>query len=161
MPTPAANYKPGTGPALRPYLVIRDTPAAIKFYERALGAREVLRMPGPDGKVAHAEIEIDGSQIYMTEENPEWGSRSPVNLGGSPVSLMLYVKDVDRTVATAVAAGAEQVQPPADMFWGDRWAVIKDPFGHSWQIATHKFEMTQQEMAEGMKKMMAEAGPKS
>jgi uncharacterized glyoxalase superfamily protein PhnB len=161
MPKPATSYKAGTTPILRPYLVIRDTPAAIAFYERALGAREVLRMPGPDGKIVHAEIEIDGCSVYLTEENPAWESRSPLLLGGSPVSMMLYVRDVDAALATAVAAGAELKQPAADMFWGDRWGVLKDPFGHSWQFATHKLDMTPEEMKEAGKKAMAEMSPPS
>jgi PhnB protein len=116
--------------AVTPYLFLRDAPRAIEFYVRAFGARERFRMPGPDGKIMHAEIQIGDSRIMLGEEMPERGSRSPLTLKGTAVDLFLYVPDVDATFAQAVAAGAKELSPVQDMFWGDRWGSVLDPFRH-------------------------------
>lgn len=120
-----------------PYLIVGGAAAAIAFYAKAFGAREILSIGMPGGHVMHAEIKIGDSHLMITDENPAWGSKSPLTLGGAPVSLMLYVKDVDAAFARAVAAGATAVMPPANMFWGDRYGKVVDPFGHHWGLATH------------------------
>lgn len=120
-----------------PYLIVGGATAAIAFYEKAFGAKQVLSIGMPGGHVMHAEIRIGDSHVMLTDENPSWGSKSPLTLGGTPVSMMLYVKDVDAAFARAVAAGATAVMPPADMFWGDRYGKVIDPYGHHWGLATH------------------------
>ena len=155
----ATNASPPEGMhTVTPHIVVKDVPAAIAYYEKVFGAREVLRMPTPDGSmVMHAEIEIGDSRIMMAEEMPDWGSSSPLSLGGTGVSLHLYVADVDATYEAAVAAGAQGVNPPADMFWGDRFGRIVDPFGHSWGLAKHLRTPSMEEMMEGMKAAMGAA----
>ena len=144
MPTPA--------PGVSAHLTIDGCAAAIDFYKKAFGAEEMFRMPGPDGKsVMHAELKIGTSVLMLGSENPQWGSRSPNTLGGTPVSLMLYVADCDKSFQRAVGAGAKATIPPADMFWGDRYSMVTDPEGHSWSIATHVKDVTPEEMAAGMK----------
>jgi PhnB protein len=130
-----------------PYLVCRRAANAIDFYKQAFGAKEKFRMPGPDGTIGHAEIQIGDSVIMLGEEAIDRGAKSPETLGGSPTSVMLYVKDVDRFAEKALAAGATVVMPLQDMFWGDRYGRIKDPFGHEWSIATHKEDISPREMA--------------
>jgi uncharacterized glyoxalase superfamily protein PhnB len=130
-----------------PYLVCRRAGNAIDFYKSAFGAKEKFRMPGPDGSVAHAEIQIGDSVIMLGEEAIDRGAKSPETLGGSGTSVMLYVKDVDAFANKALAAGATVVMPLQDMFWGDRYGRIKDPFGHEWSIATHKEDVSPKEMA--------------
>lgn len=129
-----------------PYLIIKDAAKAIEFYKKAFGAKEVMRMAGPDGKVMHAEIKIGDSPIMLADEFPEMGARSPQSLGGSPVSIFLYVEDVDTLAEQAVAAGAEILMPVKDQFWGDRYGKLADPFGHLWDIATHKEDVTPEEI---------------
>jgi PhnB protein len=131
---------------LTPYFVVNDAARAIDFYRRAFGATELFRMPGPDGRVMHAELQVGDSRLMLSDESPEMGAKSPATLKGTPVSLLLYVTDVDASFKQAVAAGAKDVAPPADMFWGDRWARVADPFGHEWQIATHKEDVPPEEM---------------
>ena len=140
-------------------LAVRGAADAIVFYEKAFGARELSRMPGPDGKLMHAEVKIGDTIVMLGDEAPEMGSPSPQALNGSPVSLMLYVKDVDAVFARAVAAGAKPVMPPADMFWGDRYGALTDPFGHRWSIATHKADLTPRQMKKGMDAWLASMGP--
>jgi PhnB protein len=137
------------------YLVVDDAAKAIDFYKRALGAEEVLRVPGPGGKIAHAELKIGTSRLYLCDEFPQFGNKSPTTCGGSPVSLFLWCEDVDRAFARAVSAGATVKMPVADMFWGDRWGTIVDPFGHTWQMATHKEDVTPEEMARRGQEAMA------
>ncbi len=137
--------------SVTPYLVVKDAAEAIDFYKRAFGATEILRMPGPDGAIAHAEIQIGNARIYMTDENAQMGASSPQSLGGTPVMLMHYVEGVDEVFARATGAGAKPLQPPTDMFWGDRWSLLEDPFGHKWQIATHVEDLTGEEIMERMK----------
>jgi PhnB protein len=139
-------------------LAIRGAADAIAFYVKAFGAKELSRMPGPDGKLMHAEVRIGDSIVMLGDESPEMGSPSPQTLNGSPVALMLYVKDVDAVFARAVAAGAKPVMPPADMFWGDRYGQVSDPFGHRWSIATHKADLTPKQMMKGMDAWMASMG---
>jgi uncharacterized glyoxalase superfamily protein PhnB len=142
---------------LTPYLTVRDANTAIEFYKKAFGAKEVQRATGPDGKkIVHANLSIGDSTIFLTEEMIEWGAKSPLTLGGTGSSIYVMVPDCDAVYKSAVAAGAEVKQPLADMFWGDRWCSLMDPFGHSWQIATHKYDMTPEEMKTGQEKAMAE-----
>ncbi len=129
-----------------PYLVVGGAAQAIEFYKRAFGAQEQMRMPSPDGKIVHGEIKIGDSVVMLADEFPEYGSRSPKSLGGTPSSVFLYVQDVDAVFQSAVSAGAKSLMPVADMFWGDRYGKLEDPFGHQWQIATHKEDLTPEEM---------------
>jgi PhnB protein len=132
--------------SVTPYLIISGAGAAIEFYKRAFGATELLRMPGPGGKVMHAEIKIGDSPIMLADEMPEMGYRGPQALGGTPVSIMLYVQDVDKTFNQAVAAGAKVMRPLQDQFYGDRSGTVTDPYGHVWTIGTHKEDLTPEEI---------------
>jgi PhnB protein len=123
--------------SVTPYLIVSDGTRALEFYKQAFGATEVFRMEGPDGKIGHAEIKIGDSHVMLADEHPEMGARSPQTIGGSPVSLTLYVEDVDATVNQAVEAGAKLIRPVADQFYGDRTGGVTDPFGHVWFVATH------------------------
>ena len=129
-----------------PYLVCRGAAKAIEFYTKAFGAKEMFRMPMPDGSIAHAEVQIGDSMLMISDENPDMGAVSPQSLNGTPVNIFLYVKDVDAAFQQAVKAGATGVMPPTDMFWGDRYSKLSDPFGHSWSIATHKEDVAPEEM---------------
>lgn len=122
---------------LTPHIVCRDASAAIDFYIRAFGARDAARLTGPDGKLMHGMLWIGDSALMLVDENPEWGMQSPLSLKGTPVVLHLYVEDVDAALARAVDAGATLTMPAADMFWGDRYGQVRDPFGHQWSIARH------------------------
>ena len=135
-----------------PHLVTRGAAEALTFYAKAFGAEERFRMPGPDGKIVHAEFRIGDSIIMLGEEAPQMGAVSPKQLGGSPVTIMLYVNDVDAYFARATKAGCEAQLPPTDMFWGDRYCKVTDPYGHNWAIATHKEDVGPQEMEKRMKK---------
>jgi PhnB protein len=138
-----------------PYLVIRDAGKAIEFYKKAFGAQELFRMPSPDGKIMHAEIQIGSSRIMLSDEFSEMGSRSPQALNGTPVSLFLYVEDADKTFANALTAGAKQRAALQDMFWGDRFGKVTDPFGHEWLVATRKENVTPEEMEKRTKAAFA------
>jgi uncharacterized glyoxalase superfamily protein PhnB len=132
-----------------PHLAISGAARAIDFYKRAFGAKERSRMPGPDGStVMHAELRIGNSIVFVADEYPNMGCRSPQTLGGSTGSLHLYVPNVDQAFARAVAAGAEVRMAVADMFWGDRYAKVADPFGHEWGLASHKEDLTPKQIAE-------------
>jgi uncharacterized glyoxalase superfamily protein PhnB len=133
-----------------PHLVVRDAAKAIEFYAAAFGAEERYRMPGPGGVVMHAELKIGDSIVMLGEEAPQMGASSPLAIGGSPVSLMMYVKDVDASFARAGKAGCTVRMPPTDMFWGDRYGQLQDPFGHHWALATHKEDVSPEEMAKRM-----------
>lgn len=139
------------------YLSIRDAARALDFYKRAFGAKELLRMQGPDGKIGHAEVRIGDSRVMLADEFPSMEFLGPQSRGGTTVMLHLYVKDVDATVATATAAGATVKRPIKDEFYGDRTGTIQDPFGHLWYIATHKEDLSPAEIRrrseEAMKKM--------
>jgi PhnB protein len=132
--------------AVTPYLTVNDAAHAIDFYKRAFGAQETARMQGPPGKIAHAELKIGDSIVMLADEMPGNSCRSPQALGGSTVNLFLYVKDVDSAFKQAVNAGAKVESQPTDMFWGDRYGKLTDPFGHSWSLATHKEDVTPEEM---------------
>jgi PhnB protein len=148
--------------SITPYLTCRDAARAIDFYQQAFGA--TLRgggvMKGPDGKVMHAELLIGDSILMLADENPAFGSLSPQTIGGSASGLHIYVEDVDSAFDRAVKAGAAVEMPVADMFWGDRYGKLTDPFGHKWSIATHTADLSLEEMAQGMEDAMARM-PKS
>lgn len=129
-----------------PYLIVKGAAEAIEFYKKAFGARELMRFADPSGKVGHAEIKIGNSPIMLADEYPDMGYRGPQSLGGSAVSILLYVEDVDRLFAQAIAAGGKVDRPVKDQFYGDRSGTLKDPFGHVWTIATHKEDLSPEEM---------------
>jgi PhnB protein len=129
-----------------PYLVMRDAARALDFYKRALGATELLRFDAPGGKIGHAEIKVGDSVIMLADEMPDMGYRGPQSLGGTAVSLMVYVEDVDSQFKRAVDAGAKVKQDVKDQFYGDRSGTVEDPFGHVWTIATHKEDVSQDEL---------------
>lgn len=133
---------------LTTHLVVNDGAKAIEYYKKAFGAKEIARMPGPHGKIMHAEIQIGDTRVMLNDESPEMGARSPKTLGGSPVTLTLYVTDCDKVFKQAVAAGGTATMPMADQFWGDRYGTLKDPFGHQWAVATHKEDLTPEQMDE-------------
>ena len=131
-----------------PHLIVRGAAQAIDFYKRAFGTQELDRSPGPDGKrLMHAAIMIGDSRLMLVDEYLEYGSKSPQALGGSPVTIHLYVEDVDAVFDRAVKAGCNVEMPLMDAFWGDRYGQVADPFGHKWSLATHKEDLTQEEMA--------------
>jgi len=133
-----------------PYMIVEGAGEAIKFYEKAFGATELMRMPGPDGKIGHAEIQIGDSRIMMSDEYPDMGFRGPKSLGGAGINMMLYVEDCDTLFAQAIAAGGKELRPMADQFYGDRSGTLEDPFGHVWTISTHKEDLTMEEVAARM-----------
>lgn len=141
-----------------PYLIVQGAAEAIGFYAEALGAVERYRMPGPGGSVMHAEMQIGDSVVMLSDENPQVGAVSPQALGGTPASLLIYTEDVDAAFARAVDAGATATMPPTDMFWGDRYGRLRDPFGHDWALATHIEDVGPEEMARRLEAMAAEAG---
>lgn len=155
MARPKAKAVPSHMHTLSPHLVCAGAAAAIDFYKRAFGAVELIRLPGKDGKLVHACVEICGSSVMLVDEMPEWGALSPKSLKGTPVTIHLFVADVDAFVKRAVAAGATLKMPVADMFWGDRYGIIVDPFGHNWSIATHLRDMSEAELQDAMHKAMA------
>ena len=132
--------------SVTPYLLIRGASDAIAFYVRAFGAVEVLRLTAPDGKIAHAEIRIGNSHVMMADEHPEMDFLGPQTRGGTTVSLMIYVDDVDRMFAEAIAAGGIELRPLCDQFYGDRSGTLTDPWGHVWSIATHIEDVSQEEI---------------
>ncbi len=140
--------------SVTPYLSIDGAAEAIEFYKKAFGAKELYRMPAPDGRIGHAEIQIGDSRIMLADENPEMGGRSPKSLGGSPVGLMVYVEDVDHQFQQAMAAGAQVTRPPKDQFYGDRSGTLEDPFGHKWTLGTHIKDMAPNEMEKRMREAM-------
>ena len=139
--------------AVTPHLVCAGAADAIEFYKKAFGAVEEIRLPGPGGKLMHAMIRVGGAAIMLVDEAPEWGMLGPKALKGSPVTIHLFVPDVDAFVARAVKAGATVTMPVADQFWGDRYGTLEDPFGHHWSVGTHLRDMTPAQMQEAMKKM--------
>src|SRR5947209_7095480 len=132
--------------SVTPYLIIGGAGAAIEFYKKAFGAKELFRFPTPDGKIGHAEIKIGDSPIMLADEFPEMGYKGPQTLGGSPVSIMIYVEDVDTIFNQAVATGATVKEAVTDKFYGDRLGTVADPFGHVWHISTHKEDVSLEEM---------------
>ena len=129
-----------------PSLIVNGAARAIEFYKQAFGATETFRMERPDGRVGHAEIKIGDSHVMLADEHPEMGARGPQAIGGSPISLVLYVEDVDATVNRAVEAGAKLTRPVANQFYGDRTGGVEDPFGHAWYVATHVEDVAPEEM---------------
>ena len=140
-----------------PYLTLSDASSAIDFYKRAFGATERFRMDRPDGKIGHAEIQIGDSIVMLADESPRSDSRSPKSLGGTTAGIFLYVENVDAVFDTAVKAGAKVHQPLTDMFWGDRFGGLTDPFGHSWALATHIEDVAPEEMEKRMQAAMSQA----
>ena len=154
----AVNPIPEGYHSLQIYLAVEDAAKAIDFYKQAFGAEETIRMPGPDGKVAHAELQIGDSKLMLSDPFPQSNVRPPSERGGSTASVFMYVDDVDATFEQAQRAGATVVSELEDMFWGDRFGTVADPFGHVWAMATHKEDLSEEEMAERSKAAMAEMG---
>ena len=140
--------------SVTPYLILHDATAALEFYKKAFGAVELLRMPAPGGRIGHAEIKIGDSPVMLADENLEINARSARTIGGSPISLMVYVPNVDAIVAQAVAAGGKLVRPVADQFYGDRTGGVDDPFGFHWYIATHVEDVPPDELEKRAAKAM-------
>jgi len=144
--------------SVTPHLVCDGAAKAIDFYKQAFGATDAASMPGPDGRIMHAQFRIGDSAVMLVDENRAYGMLGPKAVGGSPVTIHLYVDDVDAVYQRAVDAGATARMPPADMFWGDRYGVLEDPFGHHWSIATHKREVSAAEMQQAMREMSPAPG---
>jgi PhnB protein len=140
-----------------PHLIVKDSAKAIDFYKKAFGAQEILRMNGPGGHgVMHAEVKIGESIVMLADENPGFGCKSPATLSGTPVTLHVYVENVDATFQRAVQAGATVQMPPSDMFWGDRYGKVADPFGHEWALATRVKELTPAEIGKAQEAFFAQ-----
>ena len=154
----AVNPIPEGYHSLQIYLAVEDASKAIDFYKEAFGAEETIRMPGPDGKVAHAELQIGDSKLMLSDPFPHSDVRPPAERGGPTASIFMYVDDVDATFEQAQRAGAAVVSELEDMFWGDRFGTVADPFGHVWAMATHKEDLSEEEIAERSKAAMAEMG---
>ncbi|MGE0386990.1 MAG: VOC family protein [Gammaproteobacteria bacterium] len=146
---------PDGASSVTPHLVIAGAAQAIDFYTRAFGAVEKFRLPTPEGRLMHAEIRVGNSTVMLVDDFPEHGSRSPPTLGGTPITLHLYVEDADAVLARAAAAGARVIMPVQEMFWGDRYGVVEDPFGHRWSIATHVRDLSPEEIARAAAAAMA------
>jgi PhnB protein len=138
---------PDDYPRLSPYLIVDGASDAIEFYTSVLGATERMRMPGPDGKIGHAELELGDSLIMLADENPEMGASGPTTIGGTPVTLHVYVDDVDTVFERAIEAGATQQRAVEDQFYGDRAGQFEDPWGHRWSVSTHVEDVAPDEMA--------------
>jgi len=151
--TTDANATPKGYHTVTPYMSVRDCVAAIEFYRRAFGAEKTMQLTMPDGTIAHAEIRIGDSTVMLSEENKEWGNKSPATLGGSPMFLMIYAPDVDAAFRKAIAAGATEVQAVKDQFYGDRSGTLKDPYGYQWTLSTRIEEVSE---AEAQRRMEAE-----
>jgi len=149
-----SHIYPGAA-TLSAYITIKRCAEAIEFYKKAFGAKEVGKLSLPNGLIAHAEIEIEGSLLMMADENIEWGNKGPLTIGGNPMTFGLYVKDVDKAFQKAVDAGATVAMPVADMFYGDRVGQVMDPFGYKWMIATHKKDISYEEMQKLSDEMFA------
>jgi uncharacterized glyoxalase superfamily protein PhnB len=147
---------PAGYPPITPYLRVRETDRALAFYTKAFGAKAKGRMASPDGRVMHAEMQVFNTRVMLSDEFPERGALSPESLKGSPVGLFVYTRDVDGAMARAIAAGATVTMPAQDMFWGDRFGTIRDPFGHDWQLATHKEDVAPKEMQRRFQAMQAQ-----
>ena len=155
MTTSLATTGPHGMSAVTPHLICAGAANAIEFYKNAFGAEEKYRMPGPDGKLWNAMITIGGAAIMLVDEMPEWGSLGPLALKGSPVTIHLFVKDADAAAAQALKAGATLMMPVADQFWGDRYGIVVDPYGHKWSLAQHLRDLTPEEMHAAMLEFMA------
>lgn len=153
MSKPAVKPIPDGMRTVTPHLVCAGASEAIEFYKKAFGATEIMRMPGPGGKLMHAQIMIGDSAVMLVDEMPEWGALGPKSLKGSPVTIHLYVDNADTFAKRAADAGATVKMPVDDTFWGDRYGVLEDPWGHNWSVATHVRDMTPDEIAAEMAKM--------
>jgi len=151
-PIPAGHH------TVAPYLAIKNALSALEFYKKCFGAIETYKLVVPDGRLGHAEIRLGDSLIMLSDEFPEFGGKAPESLGGSPVSIHLYVDDVDAFVKKAVAAGARELKPVADQFYGDRSGQLQDPYGHLWWVATHKEDVAPEEMQKRVQALFARAG---
>jgi PhnB protein len=140
---------------ITPYLAVENAPEAIDFYKRAFGAKERVRMPGPGGSVMHAELEIGDSVVMLSDPFPQASTKPPKELGGTSVSIMTYVDNIDSLYKQAIDAGATSLMEPDDMFWGDRFGSVQDPFGHSWTIATHVEDVSPEEMQKRSQEFMS------
>jgi PhnB protein len=149
-PQKKVNPIPAEYPGVVPYLSVKGAADAIEFYKKAFGATELMRLPGPDGTLGHAEIKIGNALVMLADENPDYGNLSPKTLGGSAVRLHMYVEDVDAFFERAVAAGAKVLIPVADQFYGDRSGRLEDPFGHVWLFSTHIEDVSPEEMQRRM-----------
>jgi PhnB protein len=159
--TASSNPVPKGFHTVTPSLIVRGAAEAIEFYKKALGAEELMRMTGPDGKIGHAELKIGDSVVFISDEFPNMGvARSPQTLGGCTGTLNLYVPDVDATFKQAVSAGGKTTMPVADMFWGDRYGTFIDPFGHHWGLGTHKEDLSAEEVEERAKAFYASMAQK-
>ncbi len=154
--TGKVNPIPSGYHSVTPYLTLTDASRAIEYYKQAFGAQELWRMGGPQGKIGHAELKIGDSIIMLSDEMPGGQGRSPQSLGGSSAGVFLYVEDVDSVFNRAVGAGAKADMPPKDMFWGDRFGRLTDPFGHQWALATHIEDVPQEEMEKRARDAMAQ-----
>jgi PhnB protein len=142
----AVKAIPDMYPGVTAYLIVKGGTKALDFYQRAFGAQELFRLPMPDGKIGHAEIKIGQGVVMLADEAPEYMAKSPESYGGTPVSLMFYVDDVDQAFERAIAAGGTVTRPVKDQFYGDRSGTLTDPFGHVWTIATHKEDLSPEEL---------------
>ena len=140
--------------SVTPYLIIKGAANAIDFYKRVLGAKELMRIPAPGGKIGHAELTIGDSHIMLSDEHPEMGHRSPQTIGGTGVSLMVYLERVDEIFKQALAAGAKELQPVKDQFYGDRSGTFQDPFGHVWTVSTHVEDVPPEELSRRMEQVL-------
>ena len=146
MSKPAAKPVPEGMQVLSPHIVCADAKAAMDFYAKAFGAEETARLTGPNDMLMHGAMTIAGGTIMLTDENPQWNALGPTTLKGTPVTLHLYVADADAFAQRAIEAGCKVLMPVSDMFWGDRYGVLEDPFGHRWAVATHVKDMTEEEV---------------
>jgi PhnB protein len=144
--------------SVTPYLIVSNGVGALEFYKQAFGATELMRMEQPGGKIGHAEIQLGDSRVMLADEFPEMGAKSPDSIGGSPVGLMLYVPDVDARFKQALAAGAKELRPVKDQFYGDRSGTLVDPFGHQWTIGTHTEDLSDEEIQQRMAAMTDKPG---
>jgi len=151
---PAAKPIPDGFHTITPHIVVKGAAKAIDFYKAAFGAEELGRHGMPDGTIMHALLKIGDSMLMLNDEFPSMGAKGPTSIGGTPVTLNLYVQDADKAWARAVKAGATVKMPIADMFWGDRYGIVADPFGHAWSIATHKVDLTPAQIMEASKAAM-------
>lgn len=142
---------------ITPYLTVSDAAAALEFYAEAFGAEELYRMDGPEGKIGHAEMKIGDSPFMFADEVEAWGNRSPESLGGTPTSLIIHVEDADAVFQRAIDAGATEIMPVQDHFYGDRSGTVEDPFGHRWSISTHVEDVPPDELERRAKEVMSEA----
>jgi PhnB protein len=154
--TTSVKPKPEGFHTATPTLVVRNAAQAIDFYKKVFGAEELMRMPSPDGKISHAEIKIGDSIIFLSDEFPQHGGKSPQTLGGFTGGIYLYVPDVDDVFQRAIAAGGKSAMPVTDMFWGDRHGNFTDPYGHSWGVSTHTEDLSEEEMGKRAQAFYAE-----